>query len=303
MLMLLRGVEPPNAFGRAVAELGCSSRRVLWSNVTHLIELRPWTGWGWGELDFAHYANLYEGPRFCDILDNAHNLPLHLAVELGLPAAGLICIGLLALTLRAKPWREADSARRLAWTVLGAIAVHSMLEYPLWYGPFQLAVVYCVFLLTRAGGAPILSRVTGFTSVALVLLLGYLAIEYDDVSQAYRSPELRKPAFRDDPIAAAGRPLFFLPQLRFAELSLAPVTAASALRVQELASTSLHSSPEPMVIEKLIDSDLLLHRFEEAQWHMRRFEAAFPQAYAEWLKKNAALAGLRGNGLAAQDVR
>ena len=27
------------------------------------------------------------GPRFCDILDNAHNLPLHLAVELGLPAA------------------------------------------------------------------------------------------------------------------------------------------------------------------------------------------------------------------------
>ena len=45
----------------------------------------PWLGWGWGELDYAHYATLYDGPRFCDILDNAHNLPLHLAVELGIP--------------------------------------------------------------------------------------------------------------------------------------------------------------------------------------------------------------------------
>ncbi|HYF19376.1 MAG TPA: pilin glycosylation ligase domain-containing protein, partial [Ramlibacter sp.] len=63
-----RGVEPANAFGRAVSELGCSSRRVLWSNVLHLIAQRPWTGWGVGELDFAHYMTLYPGDRFCDIL-------------------------------------------------------------------------------------------------------------------------------------------------------------------------------------------------------------------------------------------
>ena len=51
---------------------------------------------------------LYPSARFCDILDNAHNLPLHLAVELGLPAALLLCGTALWLTLQRKPWREAD---------------------------------------------------------------------------------------------------------------------------------------------------------------------------------------------------
>ena len=27
---------------------GCTSRRVLWSNVLHLIAQKPWLGWGWG---------------------------------------------------------------------------------------------------------------------------------------------------------------------------------------------------------------------------------------------------------------
>ena len=59
---------------------GCTSRRVLWSNVLHLIAQKPWLGWGWGELDYAHYVTLFPGQRFCVLLDNAHNLPLQLAV-------------------------------------------------------------------------------------------------------------------------------------------------------------------------------------------------------------------------------
>jgi hypothetical protein len=69
----------------------CSSRTTLWSNVLELIGQKPWFGWGWGRLDYAHYITLFDGPRFCDILDNAHNLPLHLAVELGVPVALACC--------------------------------------------------------------------------------------------------------------------------------------------------------------------------------------------------------------------
>jgi hypothetical protein len=75
----------------------------------HLIAQQPWLGWGWGELSFAHYVTLYDGPRFVEILDNAHNLPLHLAVELGIPAAVLICGGFAWLVLSARPWREPNS--------------------------------------------------------------------------------------------------------------------------------------------------------------------------------------------------
>lgn len=35
---------------------------------------------------------LFPGERFCVLLDNAHNLPLHLAVELGVPVAALLCL-------------------------------------------------------------------------------------------------------------------------------------------------------------------------------------------------------------------
>ena len=127
----------------------CSSRITLWSNVLHLIALKPWLGWGWGELDYAHFATLYPGARFCDILDNAHNLPLHLAVELGLPIAALACACAAWLAARARPWRETRPARQLAWAVLVLIGVHSLLEYPLWYGPFLTASALCVLMLWK----------------------------------------------------------------------------------------------------------------------------------------------------------
>ena len=125
----------------------CESRRALWSNVLDLIALKPWLGWGWGELDYAHYMTLFDSVRFCAILDNAHNLPLHLAVELGVPVAVLACGGILVWAWRRKPWQEADPTRQMAWGVLAVIGLHSLLEYPLWYGPFQMAAGLCVMLL------------------------------------------------------------------------------------------------------------------------------------------------------------
>jgi O-antigen ligase len=143
------GAQSAGLLTRLTEETGCSSRLVLWSNVLHLIAQKPWLGWGWGELDFAHFITLYPGERFCDILDNAHNLPLHLAVELGVPFALTVCGGLMWVVVRSRPWRETDPTRQLAWGVLAVIAVHSLLEYPLWYGPFQMAALLSIGLLCK----------------------------------------------------------------------------------------------------------------------------------------------------------
>ncbi len=35
----------------------------------------------------------------------------------------------------------------MAWGLLGAIVLHSLLEYPLWYGPFQLVFGLCLGML------------------------------------------------------------------------------------------------------------------------------------------------------------
>jgi O-antigen ligase len=146
------GVAQNPVWQRVTDGNACGSRLVLWSNVLHLIAQRPWLGWGWGDLDYAHYMTLYPGARFCDILDNAHNLPLHVAVELGLPAALALCGFIAWCCWRGQPWDERDEVRQLPWTVVMVLAVHSMLEYPLWYGPFQIALGLALGLLHSPGG-------------------------------------------------------------------------------------------------------------------------------------------------------
>jgi hypothetical protein len=291
LLEALTGVAGNRLWERVAAVDACSSRTVLWSNVLHLIAQHPWGGWGWGELDFAHFATLYPGARFCDILDNAHNLPLHLAVELGVPAALIACVGLLWAALRAQPWRDADPARQMAWAVLAVIGLHSLLEYPLWYGPFQLAFGLCLGLLWGATpGAP--SPATGARAkiasvglaVTVVAACAYAAWDYRRVSQIYLPPESRTPAMRDDPLPQIRESWLFRNQARFAELTITPLTRNNAEWTYETARSLLHYSPEPRIIEKALESALVLKREDELLMDLARFKAAFPEAYEKWSK-------------------
>lgn len=287
---MAHGFAPPNVFDRIEADLGCSSRKVLWSNVLQLIAQRPWTGWGLGELDYAHYSTLYSGPRFCEILDNAHNLPLHLAVELGVPIAVLACVVVVGWILRNKPWTEGQGDRQLAWAALLGIGIHSMLEYPLWYGPFQIAVLGSILLLHGPELLGVQHRGLAMAMLAAIVLgAGLLQFEYDRVSQPYLPPEQRRPSARQDPIATAGTPIVFSAQLRFAELSLTPLTSANAESQLELALAMLHFSPEPIVIEKVIESASSLGRMEVAATHVALYRAAFPARFAEWALRQGAV--------------
>lgn len=296
-LQQLQSVQAPTIWQRVVADNGCGSRRVLWSNVLYLIAQKPWLGWGWGELDYAHYMTLYPGERFCDILDNAHNLPLHLAVELGVPAALLACGAGLWAVWRARPWRETDPTRQLAWSVLAVIFLHSMVEYPLWYGPFQMAVGLCIGMLWRRPAArsgegepsvpqPQARRMGWPQAVAALSLaaVAYAAWDYHRISQLYLPPEARDAAYRNDTLAKVRGSWLFRNQVDFAELTTTPLARDNAARQHALAATLLHYSPEPRVIEKLIESAVMLGRDDEALAQMLRFRAAFPADYEAWRK-------------------
>jgi O-antigen ligase len=252
----------------------CSSRIALWSNVLHLVAQKPWWGWGWGELDYAHFITVYEGNRFCDILDNAHNLPLHLAVELGIPAALLFC-GLFGWAVwRAKPWREVNPSKQMAWAVLALIALHSLLEYPLWYGPFQIAAAMCVWLIYgRDWHFPI---VTAQLLAILIIATGSYALwDYWRVGQIYRPPQERAAAFQENTLEKIKLSWLFKNQVQFAELSVTPLTPANAQHQLVLALEVLHFSPESSVVQRIIDSATLLGRTEDAQWYQARYNAAF----------------------------
>ncbi|HYD74573.1 PglL family O-oligosaccharyltransferase [Ramlibacter sp.] len=286
-LQQVAGVAAVPIWERVTGLPGCSSRTVLWSNVLHLIAQRPLAGWGWGELDYAHFVTLYPGERFCDILDNAHNLPLHLAVELGVPAAVLAMAAAGWWVLRSRPWAEAEDRRRLAWAVLGLVAAHSAVEYPLWYGPFQLACGLAIGILWPRR-EPDRGSEHGY-AIALPALLGlavgYAAWDYQRVSQIYLRPEDRIERYRDDPLAHGRQTRLFRSHAQFAELTTAPLTAGNADWTLASSLRLLHHSPEPAVIEKVVESAVMKGREDLALWYLARYRAAFPRQHADWANR------------------
>lgn len=270
----------------------CTERGALWSNVLYLIAQKPWTGWGWGELDYAHYVTLFPGQRFCVLLDNAHNLPLHLAVELGLPVAVLATVAVLAWVVNARPWKERDPVRQLAWGALALIGLHSMLEFPLWYGPFQLTALMAVLLLWRRSFGwfvrPGIARTAAGGVLGVALVAGaYAGWDYWRVSQLYKPSASRAPAYRDNTLARVSGTWLFSDPVDFALLTTTPVSRANAQQMHDLAQHLLHFSPEPRVIEPLIESAALLGRDDEVAFHLRRYRIAYPDDYARWTRANA----------------
>ena len=294
---------------------GCEGRMPLYRNVLYLISQKPLAGWGWGELDFAHFMTLYTTPlagvRFCAILDNAHNLPLQLAVELGLPLALLICALVLIVVLHHKPWAERVPQRQLAWGMLAMMGLHSLLEYPLWYGPFQVACVLCLWVLhaypaqrgSSAAGAQTPAVATNPTlglppalylrwlAVALLALLcAMVTWNYWRMSQLYLSSENRAPAYRDDTYAKVQGSWFFGGHLDFAALSLTPVNEQTAPYLLQLGEHLLHFSPEAKVVEKILDAAIVLQLESKITFYAPRFAAAFPEDYQRWREAHAQLA-------------
>ncbi len=277
----------------------CNSRLNLWRNVLYLIAQKPLWGWGWGELGYAHFITLFDAPwaglRFCELLDNAHNLPLHLAVELGVPAAVFLCGVVGVWVWRRHPLRETRPERQLAWAVLAVVGVHSLLEYPLWYAQFQVAALLCVWLVhlwsdpanaPLEAGAP--ARRWGLPAMAAGAFIGALCAiafwSYWRVSQPYLPPEQRAPQFREQSWAQMREVLVFGDQVDFAQLAVTPVTPANAAYLQSLATDLLHFSPEPMVVQKLLQSAQMQGNDADVAFYAKRFEAAYPADYSSWAK-------------------
>jgi hypothetical protein len=289
--------------GRMQDEMpSCSSRIALWSNVLHLIGLQPWTGWGWGNLDYAHFTTIYPQERFCDLLDNAHNLPLHLAVELGVPVALCVCGVMVWLLAIARPWGETNAIRRMAWSVLAVVGLHSLLEYPLWYGPFQLAVVASLSMLwcsrgapgntnreRRANGCPTIRQrvIRAVMATGMLSACAYAAWDYWRVSQLYLPVAERHAAYREDTLEKVRSTWLFQDQVLFAELTTTPLTRSNAQHIHATALQLLHFSPEPRVVEKLIESAVMLDRDDEALFYLLRYKAAYPQEHARWAQASA----------------
>lgn len=195
-------------FGGAarLAEADVSGSRFgIWRDTLALIRLHPWLGVGFGEFNFAWSLTPFPH-RPIAFFDHTHNLPLQLAVEIGLPLTALV-LGLLlwGLVRAVRLCRQDDDAtgigRRCATVMVLMIGLHSLLEYPLWYSYFLLPAAWAWgFAVGQPRAAPPVAAPTAAPSprfvaaaVAMVLAAVLSVLDYRSVAAIFSAADGQAP--------------------------------------------------------------------------------------------------------------
>lgn len=155
---------------------GNSIRLYLWREAWLIFARFPLLGAGFGQFAWQHFQLGPElGATYINgLYNNAHNFVFQLAAETGL-AGLLVLLGTLALWLR-----QARSAPRSIYhwwgfALLAVLAIHSLLEYPLWYAYFLGVAAFALGVMDTTTYRLELRNI-GRWSVAAMLLLGLLSL-------------------------------------------------------------------------------------------------------------------------------
>ena len=109
-------------------------RLYMWHEAWLMFAGAPWLGIGFGQFSWQHFqlGPLLQRTNLSGLYNNSHNLIFQLAAEAGIA-------GLMALFTSLGVWlyglrRTTPSAAHWwGYAALGVLAIHSLLEYPLWY--------------------------------------------------------------------------------------------------------------------------------------------------------------------------
>jgi len=176
--------------GGASAEVNTAvgTRWVVWPQLVQAVLLRPWFGWGLGQVSAAHNAVVDAYP-VSEPFTYAHNIVLDLAIGIGIPLT-LLLVGATFVWL----WRRMRVVQHIeGWyclAVLAPFAVHSMLEFPFAYAYFLVPAMLAVGALDGMyGGKPTLRL--GVKPVAAFLVVATLGfawsvVEYVRIEEDFR---------------------------------------------------------------------------------------------------------------------
>lgn len=161
-----------------------SIRLYLWHEAWLMFAQSPWLGMGIGQFGWQHFQLLPElhPNNISGLYNNAHNLIFQLGAETGIA-------GLLALFAALGVWQYGlhkkyatyggptpSVAQWWGYAALGVLAIHSLLEYPLWYAYFVAVAAFLLGVLDETHYRLEL-RNTGRVAVLAILLMGLLSLQ------------------------------------------------------------------------------------------------------------------------------
>ena len=153
-----------------------SVRLMLWYEAGTIFMQSPWLGAGLGQFAWQHFQLtplLYPG-AMTGMYNNAHNLVLQLAAETGVVGV-LALLGSLGAWLYGLRRAPMDAAHWWGYAATGVLAIHSLLEYPLWYTYFVAVAAVLLGALDQTRYRLEL-RNAGRLSVAAMLVLGLMTL-------------------------------------------------------------------------------------------------------------------------------
>lgn len=167
------------------AAINSDLRPDIWKMFLHASYLRPWLGYGWGQVTMANLtvATTIEG--HLGLLNASHNLILDMILWMGYPMAAAVLLS-IAWMMWGIVGKCGDALSRCMLGFLIVLVVHAMLELPLHYAYFLLPFGLMLGTLsarTNDGSLPVTKRwpkiLLHCTAATLGLLIArdYLIIE------------------------------------------------------------------------------------------------------------------------------
>jgi hypothetical protein len=278
-------------------DTGGSIRLYLWHEALLMFIQNPLLGIGFGQFAWHHFQLLpqLQATNISGLYNNAHNLVFQLAAVAGIP-------GLLALLVPLGIWLHGirrvtfSGAHWWGYSMLGVLAIHSLLEYPLWYAYFigVAAVLLGAFDEKRYR---LELRNIGRLSTFVILLLGLvtllqLRIGYQQLKNtlALRSASSNIastfPLIRSGLIAAYNQPLLS----PYAEMYMFTYTELNDDRIEQkiaLGDHVMHFLPiAPVVYRQAL--------FLAQGGHLAQAELLWEQSVWSYPKDGQALQFLKG---------
>jgi O-antigen ligase len=181
-------VTAPSVSQSATINVAAGSRIVVWPQLWQAAWLKPWLGWGLGNVSAAHNAVTHTYSA-ADPYTYAHNIVLDMAIGMGLPLTGavLCAVGVWA-------WRRVKSVESLkSWYAVALLipfAIHSLLEYPFAYAYFLIPAMLAIAQLeqhnTIHAGVVISRKVLAGSLIVFSGLLGLIALDYLKIEEDFR---------------------------------------------------------------------------------------------------------------------
>lgn len=285
---------------------GNSIRLYLWQEGWQIFTKFPVLGAGFGQFAWQHFqlGPVLQNTGIAGLYNNAHSLVVQVAAEMGL-AGLLILLGTLAMWLVQCGRAQHTVYHWWGCALLGVLAIHSQLEYPLWYAYF-IGVAALVLGVLDSRTYRLEMRGLGRVTLVAILLFGALSVV--QMFQNYHNLERvmgLRPAVSRDNYFPSSNPMIAntqIPLSPYFDLSMSSKIVVSTDHLADkriLNEKAMSFAPIGTVVYR--EALLLALSGEQAaaQLQMERAIWSYPDNFPETFKELSALAQKNPENFAA----